>query len=149
MAIEIISGEEAWAKIWPQNEQKFWPSLKEAERLHPIATPTTRATFKIHPEEKIFCIGSCFARELNFALDRIGYNALSIFRDLPRSTNRKHSDANMCNKYNVASIYNELSWALNPNTPYEHDRVLIETNNNRFEDYQLTGASYRDSAASA
>lgn len=112
MAIEIISGEEAWSKAQQENKQKLWPSRKiMPERLYPIATPVTQATFKIHPDEKVFCIGSCFAREISEALHRLNYNVLSIFRDLPKSSHRDFSNDEMFNKYNVAAIYNELAWA--------------------------------------
>jgi GSCFA family len=142
MAIEIISGEDAWSKTQQKNKQKKWPSQEQADRLYPIATPITQATFKIHPDEKIFCIGSCFAGELSQALHRLDYKVLSIFRDLPKSASRKHFDDSMFYKYNVASIYNELSWALNPDTPYQHDYALIETSTHGFQDCHLVGQSY-------
>lgn len=150
MTIEIISGEDAWSKERLANPYRSWPTRKNSPyRLYPIPTPTTQATFKIQPDDKIYCIGSCFARELSEALHRLNYNVLSVFRDLPPSPLRKRPDADMFNKYTVASIYNELSWTLNPDTPYQHDNVLIETANHLFQDHQLAGHHYADTLEAA
>lgn len=144
MPIEIISAEETWSKNQKENKQRRWPSRQTAERLYPIAEPKTQTSFKIKTDEKIFCIGSCFAAELGRALHRLNYQVLSVFHDLPKSANRSSTDEGMFHKYNVATIYNELSWALNPQTPYSHEQVLIETTGQRLQDYQLAGRRYAD-----
>lgn len=144
MPIEIISAEETWNKNQKENKQRRWPSRETTERIYPIAEPKTQSSFKIEADEKIFCIGSCFAAELGRALHRLNYRVLSVFHNLPKSANRSSTDEGMFHKYNVATIYNELSWALNPQTPYSHEQVLIETTGQRLQDYQLAGRRYAD-----
>lgn len=142
MAIEIISGKQARQTL-EQNKTAYWPSRQMASRLYPLATPQANASFKIGHEETIFCIGSCFAREIGEALRRLDFKVLSTFQNLPQSVHRKKSDVSMFNKYNVSSIYNELYWAFNPQE-YSHDKILIESSDNRLQDYQLTGSVYAD-----
>ncbi len=142
MAIEIISGEQARESL-QSNPSARWPSRQVGDRLYPLATPIAAPRFTIQPEDRVFCIGSCFAREIGEALTRLDFNVLSLFDDLPKSVYRKRRDVTMFNKYNVASIYNELYWAFHPET-YCHDQVLIETSSGQLQDYQLTGAGYTD-----
>lgn len=147
MSIEIIPAETAWATLesnWHGSAR--WPTLQTANRLYPVVTTKARANFKIKPNEKIFCVGSCFAREIERTLRYFGFDVLSMIRDLPASPQRKIGDDNICNKYTVASIYNELRWALNPQTPYTHEQALIESPNHLLRDYQLAGPKYEDEA---
>lgn len=65
-------------------------------------------------------------------------------RNLPRSPNREVADAGTFNKYTVASIFNEIRWALDPEWPYTHEQVLIETSRGMYEDYQLVGYKCAD-----
>lgn len=139
MAIEIISGENAWSKDNQRNKTRRWPSRRNPERLYPIATPEAKVSFKIKPDEKIFCIGSCFANEISQALYRQHYDVLSIFHDLPKSEDSPFNNDSVFHKYNVASIYNELAWALDPEQPYCHDQALISIGEDIVQDYQLTG----------
>lgn len=143
MPIEKIPGETAWSTL-EHNANGRWPSPKFADRLYPRATPFANAHFHIRSDDKIFCIGSCFARELETSLARLGFSVLSVIRGLPQSPNRRTSDAGMFNKYNVASIRNELLWAIAEESPYHHDHVFIETEGDLLEDYQLAGQNYAD-----
>lgn len=145
MAIEIISGEQARDSL-QHNQTARWPSRQVGDRLYPLTTPIAIPRFTIQPEDRVFCIGSCFAREIGEALARLDFNVLSLFDDLPKSAYRKRRDVTMFNKYNVASIYNELYWAFHPEF-YCHEQVLIETSSGYLQDYQLTGAGYADEPA--
>jgi tetratricopeptide (TPR) repeat protein len=55
----------------------------------------------------------------------------------------------MFNKYTIASILNEIKWALDPSNPYAHEMVLIENGEGLYEDYQLTGSNYADTLQNA
>lgn len=148
MSIEIISGDEAWRNL-VGNKTGKWPVYGKEERLYPVATPSTTPKFQIQPSDRIFCIGSCFAREIEQALKRLNFEVTSIIRDLPQSENRKGADAGMFNKYTIASILNELKWVLDPSTPYSDDAVLVENASGLYEDYQLSGSNYSDTLANA
>ena len=150
MSIEIIPAETAWQQLdnnWHHHAR--WPTRQSAERLYPVASPHAGATFKINPEDKIFCIGSCFAREIESTLRALDFNVLSTGFALPTSKHRKTGDDSIFNKYNVATIYNELQWALNPETPYQHDQVLIATADQQLRDYHLAGPTYSDEPEAA
>lgn len=148
MAIEIIPGEAAWTNLRHNHEGK-WPTRARPDRLYPIATPSARPKFGITQRDALFCIGSCFAREVEQALKRLGFDVLSIVRNLPQSGRRNAADAGMFNKYTVAAIFNELRWALDPDSVYSDKDVLIENHEGLYEDYQLSGSNYADTLAEA
>lgn len=139
MAIEIIPADEALSKDNQKNHNRWWPHRSSQDRLSPIATPVAEADFKIGSDEKIFCIGSCFANEISQALHRLDYNVLSIFHDLSDAPDKLITDDSVFHKYNVASIYNELSWALDGEKKYCHEQVFVKTSNDSVQDYQLSG----------
>lgn len=143
MPIERISAAQALANL-SKNSRSRWPRPEAPERLYPLATPTIVPKFRILPEHRVFCIGSCFAREVESALARLNFDVCSIVRDLPRTERRQRSDPGMSNKYTIASMLNELRWALDPARPYSHDLALIENAQGLFEDYHLKGNFYAD-----
>jgi hypothetical protein len=147
MSIEIISGETAWATL-RNNPDGRWPTRQNPQRLYPAAAPKAQVGFRFEAQEKLFCIGSCFAREIERTLDQLGFEVLSISRNLPTSPRRTVHDSGMFNKYNVASIRNELRWALDENTPYSH-HSLIQAPGGLVQDYQLAGQNYADDIKSA
>ncbi|WP_299204677.1 GSCFA domain-containing protein [uncultured Amphritea sp.] len=149
MAIEIISSEEAWAKENLKNKTRRWPLRHNPERLYPIATPVAEPSFKIGADEKIFCIGSCFANEISQALHRLDYNVLSIFHELSETDDSLITDDSVFHKYNVASIYNELAWSLDPEIKYDHDKVMVNLSEDCVQDYQLSGKDRSYSRESA
>lgn len=148
MTIEVIPGDVAWRNLH-SNPRGKWPSREKPERLYPVATPAVNPKFRISPSDGIFCIGSCFAREIEQALKRLDFDVLSIIRNLPQSERRSGADAGMFNKYTVAAILNELRWALDPDLAYSHEQVLVENEAGLFEDYQLSGSNYADTLQDA
>jgi len=143
MAIERITAYHAYKNL-AQNSRSRWPRPGESDRLYPIAYPTITPKFQILPEHRVFCIGSCFAREVEAALTRLNFDVCSVIRNLPRSERRLKADAGMFNKYTIASICNELRWALDPEYPYRHELALVENPDGLFEDHHLSGRNYAD-----
>ena len=143
MAIEIIPAESLPQRRSGTGQQR-WPVRPGANRLQPLAEPLLAPGFRISRSDRIFCIGSCFAREIEAALERFGHPVLSVARDLPRSPRRQHSDGSMTRKFNVASIRNELAWALDPASPWRAAEQLVEAGQDLLHDYQLCGAGYGD-----
>lgn len=141
MPIEIIPGDQAWSREHQNNRQKRWPVN---ERLYPVASPKSHPTFSIGREDEIFCIGSCFAMEISHTLSRQKYKVLPQFKNLPISPDRGMGDLGFLNKYNVACIYQELRWALDPDFPYSHEQVFVQGKDNLLFDYQLLGIDYGD-----
>ena len=144
MPIEVIPGDRAWRQ-YRGNDRARWPNRQDPDRLHPLAAPEAPRPFALRGDERVFCIGSCFARSIENALGRLGFDVLSTMPDLPRSPNRDRSDRGMFNKYNVATILNELRWAFGVGRPYRHDDVLIAPPGDRLlQDYQLAGPGYSE-----
>jgi hypothetical protein len=146
MAIEIIPAESLWrGRSGPRqagHRQDRWPGRPGNNRLRPLTEPRISAGFQISRSDRIFCIGSCFAREIEVALERFGYEVLSTARDLPVSPRRQLSDGAMVRKFNVASIRNELAWALDPADPWQPESNLVPVGGGLVHDYQLCGAGY-------
>lgn len=145
MAIEIIPGAQAWSHA-RRNARARWPTREQPERLSPLAEPASGNLFALRGDEKVFCIGSCFAREIETTLDRLGFEVMSLKPVLPPSPNRSVADRRMFNKYNVGTILNELRWALEPERfPYRHEDVLVSAPGNLLvQDYQLRGEAWAD-----
>ncbi|TDM07975.1 MAG: GSCFA family protein [Ideonella sp. MAG2] len=144
MVHQVISGEEAWRQQ-QANPQAKWPTRAAPERLSPLAEPATGPLFELTGQEKVFCIGSCFAREIEEALQRRGLDVLSLRREFPRSANRAVTDRNMFNKYNVGTILNELRWALSEPGTYRHEQVLMSAPGDLLvQDFQLKGQAYAE-----
>ena len=144
MAHQVISGEEAW-RHYLGNPWAKWPTRDNPDRLSPLAEPATGPLFGLTGQEKVFCIGSCFAREIENTLARLGFDVLSLRREFPRSPNRGLPDRNMFNKYNVGTILNELRWALSAPGSYRHEDVLVSVPNDLLvQDFQLQGEAYAE-----
>ncbi len=149
MSLEIIPGDRAWA-TYRANALARWPTREAPDRLQPLATPAAVRPFGLRGDERVFCIGSCFARSVENALQARGFDVMSILQDLPRSPNRDRSDRGMFNKYNVATILNELRWACGEGRPYRHEDVLIAPPGDLLlQDYQLAGPGYTEEPGQA
>lgn len=134
MTIELknlkYSSEEAWANITKLNKHSKWIAAKKSKdwlssvkrRLrNPYMLVSADPTFKISREDKIFCIGSCFARNIESHLVNYGLDVLSanIHRD-------ENSDfvPDFLNSYNTKSMFQELSWAINPDSEFPEDALI-------------------------
>jgi hypothetical protein len=138
MPIEVRRANRNTAKK-KRGVREKWPQKgREAEQFFPINFPSFMAPFSLGEEDKIFCIGSCFAREIEAVLERFGANVLS--RPKSRNHSENPSQTINFNKYTVPSIFNELKHALEPN-PNDLDRFIIENPNGKAADYQLTGGA--------
>lgn len=149
MAIEVIPAEQAWA-TYRRNPLARWPTREQPDRLSPLAAPQARQAFGLTGSERVFCIGSCFAREIENALVALGFDVLSVMREFPRSPNRQRSDRGMLNKYNTATILNELRWAFGEGPAYRHEDVLVGLPGDALlQDLQLSGPWYAEEPAHA
>jgi hypothetical protein len=93
---------------WSGKEERSPHKVYMTERLGGVFLPTVNAPFRIDRAATLFTMGSCFARGLERAAARAGMRALSL------RTKRFLGDevvAGYVNRYNTASILNELRWA--------------------------------------
>jgi GSCFA family len=116
-----IDGEKAWDNLLSHDHSR-WDKI--AERFNSDFMSVVLAPkFKISATDRFFCVGSCFARNLELEL---------IYRDIPVLSKRiispreefSHRPTGVVNKYTTASILNELEWVLSVPSPED---VLIET----------------------
>ena len=91
----------------------------------PLFQPAIAPQFKMKREDKLFAIGSCFARGIENALMGQKMEVLSAaqeFASLP-TANKEVTGLGFTNKYNTFSIYNELRWALDPAAEFPCDSI--------------------------
>jgi hypothetical protein len=89
-------------------------------------TPFVAPTFKIRRKDKLFAIGSCFARGIEGALIAKKMNVLSAAPEFAsfKSAAKLTTALGYTNKYNTYSIYNELRWALDPAARFPEESIV-------------------------
>ena len=100
----------------------------------PLFVPAILPGFKIEHEDKIFAIGSCFARGVELALISQKMDVLSKaaeFDSFP--TMNGELALGFTNKYNTFSIHDELRWALDPAAQFPRES-LVDLGNGIFYD---------------
>ena len=106
-----------------------------SQRLRePLFSPAISPGFKMQREDKIFAIGSCFARGVELALIGQKMDVLSRtaeFDSFPSMNGEL--PLGFTNKYNTCSIYNELCWALEPAAEFPR-HSLVDLGNGIFYD---------------
>ncbi len=105
MPLEVFSGKQALDNF-RANSRSGWPKRdRDANRLRPVALPWYTPSFAIEPDDSIFTIGSCFARNIEDHLADLGFDVPTrpVSYDLPED----YTD-----KYATPSILNEFRWAL-------------------------------------
>lgn len=82
--------------------------------------------FSIRPSDRIFALGSCFARHVEGALSSLGFAVESLTSDFDEFEVRgpKNTPIGFMNKYNTESIYNELHWALEPGAEFPAEGLV-------------------------
>ena len=100
----------------------------------PLFTPAITPGFQLQREDKLFAIGSCFARGIESALIMQKMEVLSrttAFDSFPAVNDQMK--LGFTNKYNTFSIYNELRWALDPAAEFPRES-LVDIGNGLFYD---------------
>lgn len=78
------------------------------DRLKPEVWPNINSNFRVPAKSTILTIGSCFARNIEAALNNLGYNIPSLDYEIEGFALPNNS---FLNKYTPPSIYQELQWA--------------------------------------
>jgi hypothetical protein len=101
------------------------PALACQRLREPLFTPAISPGFKLQQEDKVFAIGSCFARGIEWALVEQGMEVLSKaveFDSFPALNDELK--LGFTNKVNTFAIYNELRWALDPIAEFPRDSIV-------------------------
>jgi tetratricopeptide (TPR) repeat protein len=119
MPLRTIAGLDAVANI-RANPYAEWPAREpaDANRIEPYGAPGFSPSFQLEPGEKIFTIGSCFARNIERALAKRGFDVVTLKLDWPDKASETHVDS-VLNNYGVVSMENEFRWALDPAHPFD------------------------------
>ncbi len=131
-----VDGEEAYQKTF-HNKSAKWPSRGARNRIEPFCVPEVTPKDSISKGDKIFTIGSCFARNIELALKEAKFNVPSADVRFPPEElwqgTKLHSG--LLNKYTPQSMLNELEYAFNDS--YSAKDFLVEGDNNMYFDFQL------------
>lgn len=124
-------------RLASSNRLRRYPNPdRDGERLYPLASPTAFPTFRIGADDNIFAIGSCFARNVEKALEAAGKRVLSREFDLGEIGDSLGESANFFNKYSIHSVLNELRWALDRSS-FPGKDILYPLGKGQFVDVQL------------
>lgn len=99
-----------------------WPESQIDERWFPITTPTVHSSFRLTREEPVYCMGSCFARNVEEVFRSAGFEVLSQKAVNPYA-DALHSNGCFMNRYSPFAMLNELQWAL-LDEPFPEDAFL-------------------------
>ena len=134
MPIQILDAATAFENNRQPNSA--WPRTPEAQaaRLTGIAKPVYQPSFQIDAKDRIYTMGSCFARNVEAQLMQLGMNVAAADLRFPEhlaiAGDRGRA---MLNKFVVQSIESEIRWALDPSTPFPKES-LWEMKPGRFVD---------------
>ena len=112
MPLEILAAKAAFLNI-RSNRNSFWPDGRKAvsDRLGDHATITIRPTFRFGLEDSILTIGSCFAREIEKCLVKLGFDVPMTQVEMPAEERVSATGNSILNKYVPPAMVNELRWA--------------------------------------
>lgn len=139
MPLIVLSGDEAMANV-KSNSASTWPARGAAgSRLEPLARPRFSPSFQLQPGEKIFTIGSCFARNIEVMLEQAGFviPTRAIIKAHAEFSRIGH---NVLNNYGAPSILNEIRWALDDQHPFVEETAFFEIYPGKYIDAHLNHA---------
>ncbi len=132
MPLKILSGTEAIANL-RSNPFAEWPSRRteDTNRIEPLCRPAFAPSFRFEPREKVFTMGSCFARNVERELAARGFDVATSQLAWPDQSVDPLGNG-VLNNYGVVSIENELTWALDPAHPFDPEKHIFEVAAGRF-----------------
>lgn len=134
--IEQISAVSAMDRARKNTLRRYPSPDRDGDRLYPLATPNCSPSFQIKPEDTIFAIGSCFARNVEKSLESVGKRVLSREFELGPIGESIGDAANFFNKYSIQSVTNEIRWALERDT-FPGADLFYEIGKESYSDCQL------------
>jgi hypothetical protein len=134
--IEAIDGALAMERARKNPLRRYPSPERDGARLYPLASPTVKPGFRIGPQDTVFAIGSCFARNVEKALEGAGLRVLSREFDLGEVGASLEDGANFFNKYSIHSVLNDLTWALE-RRKFPGEATLLPMGPDSFVDAQL------------
>jgi hypothetical protein len=129
-----IPAAEAWQNVTSRNQLARWKTVVDRARQQWVMAAGD-SRLRIAADEPIFCIGSCFAKNIEARLLELGFNIQSRPGDPEAGAPPAVALPNL---YNICSIVNELRWGLSDVAPRpeasfvaDDDGLLFDPHSNR------------------
>jgi GSCFA family protein len=135
----VFGADEAWQNVVRRNKFARWALGENPKRVEnsaamrlraPVFLPGMSPKFRIQNSDVIFCIGSCFARNIEGALIDFGFDCASI--PAPE-LQRDGLQSETLTKFSTVAMLSELRWALDPDAPFD-DTLLLCHDDGSFTD---------------
>ncbi len=138
MPLVSFSGGQAIANV-RSTRLSLWPDgRRDRVRLDGVAQVAIEPSFQLVEGEAVFTMGSCFARNIESRLAKLGFDVPTMDIKLPAEERASDIENDLLNKYPPHSILNELRWALDPDAAFP-ENALLEVKENRWHDPHLAG----------
>lgn len=136
MPIRRLSAAEAFDTL-KANPDGEWPRRDDpANRFAHFADPSFQPRFMLEPGQRIFTIGSCFARNIERTLADRGFDIPTLSLQIDKAD--WHGDpAAILNNYVPPAIAPQIRWAFGMET-FDIERHAVEVMPGRHFDLQLT-----------
>ncbi|TAJ92890.1 MAG: tetratricopeptide repeat protein [Reyranella sp.] len=146
MPIRRISAADAYGTL-RANPDSNWPRRDDpANRFAHFADPSFKPRFTLEPGQRIFTIGSCFARGIERTLADRGFDIPTLALKVDK-TGWSGDPTTILNNYVPPAIAPQIRWAFGLEE-FDIDRHAIEVAPGRYIDPQLT-LGFRPVAAEA
>ena len=116
------------------NPLAMWPNRTQPNRVEPVCVPSFDTPFLLEPGEKVFTIGSCFARNIETKLGQRGFRL--PMRDLLANSAFEGLDPGVLNNFGTPSIRNEIAWAFDE-LPFVEESQFVELSDGLWADQNL------------
>jgi hypothetical protein len=136
MSVIEIFAEQAFERL-KTNPHAAWP--KRDEQSDRFSDIVFNPSFKIQKDDKVFCIGSCFARNIEEHLVDLGYDVVSYDAVLPEEHGRYRRRNWVMINFNPISMENELNWALSPNKSFPGESAFIKIGCKYYDPHSVPG----------
>jgi hypothetical protein len=113
MPIDVIPGSKAFRSLIETKTARYPTPQRQPERYRPYPSIEHKPLFQIAADDTLFTIGSCFARNIERALIRMGMPVLSSLVE------GAAPNENVTNKYTSRSILYDLETAFDPSRNIE------------------------------
>ena len=124
MPLLRTSSDQVLASARSNDGRNRWPAFGD-ERMEGLVHAHCTPSFTIDAGDRIFTIGSCFAREVERRLSELKFELPMYGAVIDDELARLGQSYAFKNKYNSASIRLELEWALDSSRPMDDSLFVI------------------------
>ena len=144
---KLIPAEVALSIPMEMRQATKWPPRGDHCRLEPVALPVLFPKFLISKSDRVFTIGSCFARNIEEYLGVLGFDVPTLKFTAPAGE-VVGRPSGILNKYTPASMLQEIERTIRLDTAPERDRhkilseCLIDGGDGSVLDLELSSLTY-------